>query len=217
MARRIPYRLADGKIVPSVTTIIGRFKDSGALLYWANQQGLNGVTLNEAQRPAASAGTLAHKLVERYIKGGEPYVLSEEERDVEGPAKAALKNFIKWQTQSKITFKHNEVRLVSERYRFGGTIDAIGVDEEDGTQVVIDFKTGSIYGDHLMQTAAYSLLWNENNPDDPVVDRVHILSFKRQEGDFTHACFDGLEKEIQAFLQIRKLYTDVKAIERRAR
>ena len=214
--RRIPYRLQNGKIVPSVTTIISRFKDSGALLYWANQQGLNGVTLNEAQRPAASAGTLAHRLVERHLRGEKDFVLSEEEQLVETAARAAFKNFLKWQEQSKITFRQLETRLVSENYRFGGTIDAIGV-EEDGTRVVVDFKTGSIYGDHLMQTAAYRLLWNENFPEDPLDNRVHILSFKRQEGDFTHACFDGVDKELEAFISLRKLYTDVKAIERRAR
>ena len=32
------YKL-DGKRVPGTTTIIGRFKDSGGLLYWAFEQG----------------------------------------------------------------------------------------------------------------------------------------------------------------------------------
>ena len=33
------YRLKDGTKVPGVTTIIGRFKDSGGLLWWAFEQG----------------------------------------------------------------------------------------------------------------------------------------------------------------------------------
>jgi hypothetical protein len=35
--------------LPSVTTIIGRFKESGGPLYWANQQGLEGKTLDQAR------------------------------------------------------------------------------------------------------------------------------------------------------------------------
>ena len=38
-----------GNRLPSVTTIIGRFKESGGLLYWANQQGLEGKTLDQAR------------------------------------------------------------------------------------------------------------------------------------------------------------------------
>ena len=33
------YRLKSGESVPGVTTIIGRFKDSGGLLWWAFEQG----------------------------------------------------------------------------------------------------------------------------------------------------------------------------------
>ena len=36
----IIYKDHRGNRLPSVTTIIGRFKESGGLLYWANQQGL---------------------------------------------------------------------------------------------------------------------------------------------------------------------------------
>jgi hypothetical protein len=43
------YKDHRGNRLPSVTTIIGRFKDSGGLLYWANQQGLEGKTLDQAR------------------------------------------------------------------------------------------------------------------------------------------------------------------------
>ncbi len=33
------YKTQDGKRAPGVTTIIGRFKDSGGLLWWAFEQG----------------------------------------------------------------------------------------------------------------------------------------------------------------------------------
>ena len=64
----------DGKKVPGVTTIIGRFKDSGALLWWAYGQGqaaergeIN--SLYDKRDEAAESGTIAHELVRRYLKG----------------------------------------------------------------------------------------------------------------------------------------------------
>ena len=41
------YRDADGKRIPGVTTIIGRFKESGGLIRWAYGRGRDG----EAREP----------------------------------------------------------------------------------------------------------------------------------------------------------------------
>lgn len=57
------YKDHHGNRLPSVTTIIGRFKESGGLLYWANQQGLEGKTLDQARAEVTTPGTLAHKAV----------------------------------------------------------------------------------------------------------------------------------------------------------
>ena len=61
------YKDHRGNRLPSVTTIIGRFKESGGLLYWANQQGLEGKTLDQARAEVTTPGTLAHKAVEDHI------------------------------------------------------------------------------------------------------------------------------------------------------
>ena len=67
------YKLKNGQKVPGTTTIIGRFKESGGLLYWACEQGkaiergeIN--NLYDKRDEAADAGTLAHSLVENHIK-----------------------------------------------------------------------------------------------------------------------------------------------------
>jgi hypothetical protein len=63
------YKDRCGNRLPSVTTIIGRFKESGGLLYWANQQGLEGKTLDQARAEVTTPGTLAHRAVEDHING----------------------------------------------------------------------------------------------------------------------------------------------------
>ena len=160
MAARMQYKDDEGKRVPSVTTILSRFKDSGGLIYWANTQGLEGLTLQEARQKPATAGTMAHSLVEEHINGRRAPDLKGD-ADVIAAAHNAFDNFLKWQDQSKIVFEHTEVSLVSNAYRFGGRLDAIGK-APDGKLAMVDFKTGGLYGEHLLQLAAYTELWNEN-------------------------------------------------------
>jgi hypothetical protein len=64
----------NGKKVPGVTSVIGRFKDSGALLYWAFAQGKlaeQGLINNlyDNRDLSAESGTICHSLVEMHIKG----------------------------------------------------------------------------------------------------------------------------------------------------
>lgn len=213
MARQI-YKDKAGKRLPSVTTIISRFKDSGGLLYWANKAGLDGKTMDEARAPAATAGTMAHDLVEAHINGRDLPELAGDP-DVIDKARAAFEVYLKWEDMTKLKVRHTEVPLVSERYRFGGRLDAIGVIGNELS--LVDWKTGGIYADHLYQTAAYKLLWEEAYPDHPIVGGVHICSFSRETGDFTHRHFGKVDEEASIFLAMRDLYDRVKATEKRVK
>ncbi len=68
------YKNKEGQRVPGVTTIIGRFKDSGGLMFWACEQG-KAIERGEIDKlydkrdEAAEAGTIAHALVEMHISG----------------------------------------------------------------------------------------------------------------------------------------------------
>ena len=55
------YKDHRGNRLPSVTTIIGRFKESGGLLYWANQQGLEGKTLDQARAEVTTPGAITSR------------------------------------------------------------------------------------------------------------------------------------------------------------
>ena len=215
MAKRVIYKDAAGKRVPSVTTILGRFKDSGGLIYWANQQGLDGNTLDEARNQPASAGTLAHDLAEAHINGwDEPEMRASKETIA--LARTAFANFCKWQEQSRIKFRYTEVSLVSNLHRYGGRLDAIG-EGPDGKLAIVDFKTGGIYGEHLFQCAAYAAMWDENYAENPLLGGAHLISFKREAADFSHHYFGDLEAEKETFFTMRKLYDRVKATEKRTK
>lgn len=215
MAVREVYKDASGARLPSVTTILSRFKESGGLLYWANQCGLKGQTLDEARIPAATAGTMAHDLVEAHINkrplpdlSGDPEIVAK--------ARAAYDTFVKWSDLNKLTIRHTEVSLVSEAHKFGGRLDAVGVSGNE--LILLDWKTSNaVYADYLLQLAGYKTLWEENYPDHPLVGGFHLCRFAKEEGDFSHHFFPRLEAEVEAFLAMRKLYDLVKAVEKRVK
>lgn len=218
------YHTEAGEQVPSVTTVIGRFKDSGGLIYWAFKEGC-AQGLEKATKPqmafdlyrakAAEAGTMAHDMVEAHIKGEE---LPKLEGAPETIAKAnrSFDAFLKWKSMSKIEIRHTEVPLVSERYKFGGRIDAVGMIGNE--LILLDWKTSNaVYADYTLQLAAYQLLWEETYPDHPLVGGAHLLRFAKEEGDFSHHHFPKLEREAVAFLKMRELYDLVKAAEKRVK
>ena len=216
MAAKI-YKDSDGKRLPSVTTIIGRFKDSGALLYWANNAGLEGKTLDQARIPAATAGTMAHSLVEAHLNKRELPAL-EGDSEIIGKARRAFDAYLTWSAMTKLEVRHTEVSLASEKHKFGGTLDAIGIVNGSNGLALIDWKTSnSIYPDYLYQLAAYKLLWEENYPDHPITGGAHLCRFAKEEGDYAHHHFPSLDDEAGTFLVMRDLYDRVKRTEKRVR
>ncbi len=214
MATRQLYKV-DGQRVPSVTTILSRFKESGGLLYWANQQGLDGKTLEEARRPAMNAGTMAHDLVEADINKRDLPELHGDP-DVIEKAMSAFETYRKWAAMTKLTIRHTEVGLVSQEHKFGGRLDAIG-ESADGL-IMLDWKTSnSVYADYILQLAAYKILWEETHPDHPLVGGFHLCRFAKEEGDFSHHFFPKLDFEVETFLAMRELYSKVKKVEKRVK
>ena len=218
MRRAVPpviYKDHLGNRLPSVTTIIGRFKESGGLLYWANQQGLEGKTLDQARAEVTTPGTLAHKAVEDHINGRPETALIGAD-EVTQKARNAYAAYLHWESVNRITFRHTEVSLASEKYAFGGTLDAVGM--IGNALILLDWKcANAVYADYLYQLAAYGLLWTENYPDHPPVGGFHLCRFAKEQGDFSHHFFPSLDDEAETFLLMRELFDRVKKAERRLR
>lgn len=210
-----PYKDSAGRRIPSVTTILSRFKESGGLLYWANQQGLEGRTLDEARVQATTPGSVGHLMVEAHIHGRD-YVEQRYPEDLLEKARAAFSAYLSWESMTAIRFLHTEVPLISAKHRYGGTLDAIG--EIGGQLVLCDWKCGNaVYADYLYQLAAYKLLWEECYPDHPISGGFHLCRFAREQGDFSHHYFPSLDEEAETFLLMRSLYDRVKSSEKRVR
>ena len=169
------YQL-DGEVIPGVTTITGRFKDSGALIFWAWQQGTLGKDFRETRDAAADAGTCVHAMVEADWHGK---LFDRSVYKIETLEKAdhAYLGYLEWKAQTKLTVIQPELTLISRQHRFGGTLDAVMV---GGHLAIGDYKSSNgIYPDMLVQVAGgYALLWEEHYPDQPV-HGVQIIRFSK--------------------------------------
>ena len=212
------YKLKDGTKVPGTTTIIGRFRESGALIRWAYNRGKDGLDLYESRDKAAEIGTVVHNMVELFINGKDhnealEYLKSGE--DIE-KALSGFQAFQEWFESNRFTVTHQEVQLVSEVHKYGGTPDAIAVDSKF-RRVILDWKSSnSTFSDHLVQLGAYRILWNENHPDNPLTGGSHLCRFAKQHGDFAHHYYPNLDDAERAFLIMRELYDLDKILKKRA-
>lgn len=238
------YFLKDGTKVPGTTTLIGRFKDSGALIRWAGKVGYDqGYTrerfdLYKKRDDAGDIGTLVHAFVEMHLRGHDHIDLPTDTppEHIER-AKTGYAAFLQWEQQTQIKVVVQEIMLVSEKHHFGGTPDGIGqiggdpdvIEIADGrvrlragakapVLSLIDWKSSNaVYSDHLIQVAAYKNLWEENFPDLPLNGGYHICRFSKEFGDFGHHFFQNLDEAWEQFLLFRRAYDIDKVLARRAK
>ena len=202
------YTLLDGTVVPGVTTILGVL-NKPALVPWANKLGLQGIDSSKYVDEKAAIGTLAHQMIADYLRG-EVTDTGEYSKFQIDQAENALLSFFEWEKSHKIEPSLIEAPMVSERHRFGGTLDCIG--EIDGELWLVDFKTSSgIFPEMLVQVAAYTRLAYEHEID---VHKVRILRIGRTADEgFEDRLVNHLDKRWELFehcLAIYNLQKEVK-------
>lgn len=208
MARPYKGYELDGKPVPGVTSILSRFKESGALMWWAWDQGRQGKDFRETKQKAADAGTLAHDMVEHDIYG-QPFDRSKHDETLIKRAQGAFEAYQEWKEQTSLQIAEAEVPLLSRTYGFGGTLDALFV---RGKLALGDWKTSNgVYADYLLQLAAYQILWEENHPDQPITGGFHLLRFSKANDDgdpisFAHHYWSQLNVAKEQFLHLLAAY-----------
>ena len=156
------YKNKQKKRLKSVTTIINGNLGwkTGALIGWNLKLVDQGLNPRAELKKAGRIGTLAHIMIEEFIKGGS-VCLDEYNPSEISQAKNSYYAFYQWFVDNNVTFLDTEMKLVSEEYQFGGTFDAIC--EVNGKLVICDWKTSSgVYDEFLIQLGAYRQLIQEN-------------------------------------------------------
>ena len=208
------YKNAAGIAIPGTSDITGRFMDRSRLLYWAFNRGKAGhAKLYDGE--ALDIGTCVHMMAELDLKNAP-------ERDIEfyvestlrdpaqrAKAVAAFSAFRQWRDEFAVDAHVQEVSLVSEALQYGGTLDTVAT-IRNGLGL-IDFKTtnsGEVYVDHVLQLAAYGILWNETHPDEPLASGYHLILLPKDGSTPIHREFtdDQLHPFRQQFWCFRKAY-----------
>lgn len=187
----IRYKLADGAIVPGVTTVLGLLAKP-ALVPWANKLGLQGVDVKKYVDDKADIGTLGHAMVTDTLIGKKTDLSDYSKNQIDRAENCAL-SFWEWTKDHKIEEVFFVERpLVSEKNRFGGTLDIYA--QVNGRREIIDLKTGSgIYPEHVYQVAALKALLEENGYQ---VDGTRIVNIPRAETEaFQEKSVSPMENE----------------------
>jgi len=198
----VRYKLADGTIVPGVTTILGVLAKP-ALIGWANRLGLEGIDSTKYVDEKADIGTCCHYLIECDLKGTEPDV-SEFSPAVLDEASNGFLKWLDWKSGHGLELLGSELSLVSETYRYGGTVDVYC--ELDSVPTLLDIKTSGsgIWPEMKHQVAAYARLLEENGNR---VQEVYILRVGRNEDEgFEYQRLGGIDKHWEMFTLCRRIY-----------
>jgi hypothetical protein len=172
----IRYKTEDGAIVPGVTTVLGLL-NKPALVPWANKLGLAGVDVNKYVDDKADIGTLAHAMITDHLSNKKTDFSDYSKNQIDKAENSVL-SFWEWEKDHKIEeVFFCERPLVSEAYRFGGTLDIYA--KVNGKREIIDLKTGSgVYDEHLWQVATLKKLLEEHGF---AVDGTRIVNIPRAE------------------------------------
>jgi len=230
---RLGYKAADGKKIPSVTTIL-KIKDPGALINWAYRTGREHGVLEGQGQPAPSGlyegsdilaiGTCVHSMCEAWVKGDEPMLVLEKALEEEtvndkatfrAQAASAYSAFEFWCKGTQLEIVDCEVAVISETHRYGGTLDFIG--KLNGKLVLGDFKTSNgVWPEYLCQLAAYAKAYEETTGN-KIDGGYHLLRFSKENGDFGHHFYPSLDDDAwPAFLHLRALYDLNEKLKKRA-
>ena len=197
------YKTKDGKRVSGVTTIIGGNLgwNTQPLMYWAWNEGREGRNFRETSQKAADAGTIAHAMIEADLHGKE--YKSDAPKEILDKAETSFLAYLEFKDVVGLSPIATELPLVSEEWKFGGTIDVATIKKYPA---ILDLKTSNgVYPDHRIQVAAYGRLWNENKPETPI-QAYYILQLGKEDGSFHYHYWPELRDEWEAFKCLLKLH-----------
>lgn len=177
------YYLIKGKKFARVTRI-NSIIDKPELRNWYAKTGA--VKAKEILMKRAGFGSTLHKLIEVTLRGEQ---LSSENYD--SFLMESMDIFNNWMGKHEVIPEALEQHLWSEKYKYAGTCDFIGI--FDGKLYILDWKTSrGIYDEYFLQMAAYAYAFYEQTGIK--VDGIGILQIRDGVFNFVTKDYDELMK-----------------------
>jgi hypothetical protein len=205
------YRLKNGQRVPGgsfIAKVAGSWQSAPFLTKWANGLGLEGIDSEKYKDKLADVGTVNHGMIENYFLGEDNQELFDRfPKWVVDQAKICFAKFEQWASHydfDPVIFEgyvkrdglwvpYRDDGMVSEIYKFGGTVDYFGgIKHKAGIvcdrekcplrgkpntwfNILLDWKsTKNLYNSHLYQVAGYNTLLFENGFESQLVGILKI-------------------------------------------
>ncbi len=187
------------KKLPSVTTIISRFKNATGLIIWSNQLGLKGLNYFDELKKAGDTGTALHDLAELYILN-KKYELPDDKVAVD-----CFQQFIDWWDSIDCEVIWTEKKYISKKLNVGGCPDLLV--KQNDKYILVDFKTSkAVYSDMIIQLSCYAELIKEN--DGIEIDRAVIVRFPKDDNETEIKKFftEDLAVGLKQFKLLRKAF-----------
>ena len=126
--------------------------------------------------------------------------------DVTDDMESSLNAYRAWKEEIGITIMEAEQVVYSHKYRFAGTLDALGVTLE-GKRVLLDYKTSNgIYDETALQLSAYAFAEHEMSSGD-LVDEAWVLRLPTDgQGGEARKGSNPMDVFYDAFLPALNLY-----------
>ena len=198
------YQTPEGKLYPSITTVLSKTSDMSGLDEWRERIGIEAA--EQIMKDAQIHGTMTHKLCEDYLNNKES---NGEFLDIPKNHFEKLKPYL----HKMNNIQGIELPLFSDEFKIAGTCDCIA--EYNGDLSIIDFKTSkSRLMEHydkvqkyFMQATAYSLMWKERTGTE--IDQIVIIGSEETGNiaEFIKIPFDFKEVLIEKIEEFHKLGT----------
>jgi hypothetical protein len=163
-----------GNWLPSVTTFLDAYPKGIAYVMWLKQVGLNATQI---LKEAGEIGSNVHSAIDQFVKMGELYYLSQDQRELfKWEEWELICRAMEFFTLHKPDIIVHEFSFACDELGYGGTIDMIC--KINGEIWLIDYKSGNaVYDSHFLQLAAYIKAWELLNPQYKIA-KTGILHLK---------------------------------------
>jgi len=201
------YYLEDGKVYPSVTTILDVI-GKPQLVPWAAKMGVRAALVDpsiseedapyaiyQVKKGAAERGQQVHWFAERYKTGNELKL-----EDVDPERRGYCEAYMSWYNDYNPEIVAKELKTYSDEHEYAGRLDIVAKLGPNSV-CIVDIKTGkAVYDTYALQLEAYKVALKEMGAFD--IDKTYVLLLKK-EGTYI---FEEVKGDLSVFLAAKKLW-----------
>lgn len=173
--------------------------------------GLKGVDTTKVRDKSADLGSLTHFQISCFLENVEPDMREYSDEYI-AKSRFGFDKFMDFWTKERLIMVASERQMVSELYRYGGTLDIVARDE-DGLLVLLDAKSArkTVYFGMKAQLGLYENLWNECN-EEKIARRAIVRIPATPDGEFQTHWYP--QKKAEKYMAIGRaqaqLYTTIR-------